>query len=180
MHAYQFCFDREEGHGVYCGDGMWAQMDLNPSMSSAEIETATRELFQYFPPAAEVVLNFPVWQNTPDARRMVLRIVHKFAEHCHVDASVYLPCATAEEMWALVHAMHSNVRTLEIACEEREWALVHAMHSNVRTLEIACEERVDGVGDLWAARPQLEKLTVVAATDGKFDGASCEFLRNAE
>ncbi len=158
MHAYQFCFDREEGHGVYCGDGMWAQMDLNPSMSSAEIETATRELFQYFPPAAEVVLNFPVWQNTPDARRMVLRIVHKFAEHCHVDASVYLPCATAEEMWALVHAMHSNVRTLEIACEER----------------------VDGVGDLWAARPQLEKLTVVAATDGKFDGRQCEFLRNAE
>ena len=158
MYAYQFCFDREEGHGVYCGDGMWAQMDLNPSMSSAEIETATRELFQYFPPAAEVVLNFPVWQNTPDARRMVLRIVHKFAEHCHVDASVYLPCATAEEMWALVHAMHSNVRTLEIACEER----------------------VDGVGDLWAARPQLEKLTVVAATDGKFDGRQCEFLRNAE
>lgn len=158
MHAYQFCFDREEGHGVYCGDGMWAQMDLNPSMSSAEIETATRELFQYFPPAAEVVLNFPVWQNTPDARRMVLWIVHKFAEHCHVDASVYLPCATAEEMWALVHAMHSNVRTLEIACEER----------------------VDGVGDLWAARPQLEKLTVVAATDGKFDGRQCEFLRNAE
>ena len=158
MHAYQFCFDREEGHGVYCGDGKWVQTDLSPCMSSAELEAATRELFQYFPPAAEVVLNFPVWQNTPDARRMVLRIVHKFAEHCHVDASVYLPCATAEEMWALVHAMHSNVRTLEIACEER----------------------VDGVGDLWAARPQLEKLTVVAATDGKFDGASCEFLRNAE
>ena len=158
MHAYQFCFDREEGHGVYCGDGMWAQMDLNPSMSSAEIETATRELFQYFPPAAEVVLNFPVWQNTPDARRMVLRIVHKFAEHCHVDASVYLPCATAEETWEFVRAMHGNVRAIEVACEER----------------------VDGVGDLWAARPQLEKLTVVAATDGKFDGRQCEFLRNAE
>jgi len=72
--------------------------------------------------------------------------------------SVYLPCATAEETWAFVRAMHGNVRAIEVACEER----------------------IDGVGDLWAVRPRLDKLTVVSAAGGKFDGPSCELRRDAE
>lgn len=152
MEAYQFSFDRvEKNYDISEGDGQWARVDLNPAMSYYQLRDMMRVLVQRFPPAATVVLNFPVWQNTSDARYAVLWITHMFAEKRPVDVSVYFPCATAEEVWVFVHAMHDNVVALEIACEQR----------------------VDGVGDLWAARPRLEKLAVVPAADGP----ACVFLR---
>lgn len=153
MEAYQFCFDHS-GFDI-SEDRKWVQVDLNPAMPHDMVCGMVRMLVQRFPPAATVVLNFPVWQNTSDARYAVLWITHMFAEKHPVDVSVYFPCATAEEVWGFVHAMHDNVIALEIACEQR----------------------IDGVGDLWAARPRLEKLTVVPAADGKFAGPVCVFHR---
>ena len=65
MEAYQFSFDRvEKNYDISEGDGQWAQVDLNPAMSYYQLRDMMRVLVQRFPPAATVVLNFPVWQNT--------------------------------------------------------------------------------------------------------------------
>lgn len=153
MEAYQFCFDHS-GFAI-SEDCKWAQVDLNPAIGHGAQCDMMRMLMRRFPPAATVVLNFPVWQNTPEAQRMVQWITHRFAEKRPVDVSAYFPFATADEMWKFVFAVHDNVRTLEVACEQR----------------------VDGVNHLWQDRPRLEQLTVVPAADGKCAGPRRVFRR---
>lgn len=157
MNWYQFGFDRAEpGYTISAGDGDWVQIDLDPAMTVFALRCMMRRLLRVAPPADEVFLNFPVWQNTPDARRAVVEITNMLAGSLQVSVSAYLPCATAEEMWELVRALHDGV---------------HA-------IDVACEQPVDDVGGLWADRPRLEELVVVPAKDGKCAGPRRVFRRN--
>ena len=69
MEAYQFCFDHS-GFAI-SEDCKWAQVDLNPAIGHGAQCDMMRMLMRRFPPAATVVLNFPVWQNTPEAQRNI-------------------------------------------------------------------------------------------------------------
>ena len=158
MNSYQFCFDADTTDFVITrGDGEWAQIDMGPSVSMHILDAMLHDLVRRFPPADTVVLNFPVWVNTPEARSAVTWIVHKFAADHQVDISVFFPFATAADMWEFARALPDGVCAFEAACGEE------------------CDEVVD---DVWAARPQIEEIRIITEACGGGQGPLRIFRRD--